>query len=58
MISFNVRILPGKTIRLNLATTKTFNADKLDVRKRQHPDRLVEKPIGEKCLIPPINITA
>lgn len=27
MISQNVRILPGKTIRLNLATTKTFNAD-------------------------------
>ena len=27
MISQNVKILPGKTIRLNLATTKTFNAD-------------------------------
>lgn len=27
MMAQNVRILPGKTIRLNLATTKTFNAD-------------------------------
>lgn len=27
IISQNIRILPGKTIRLNLATTKTFNAD-------------------------------
>lgn len=27
MIAEKVRILPGKTIRLNLATTKTFNAD-------------------------------
>lgn len=28
IIAQNIRILPGKTIRLNLATTKTFNADK------------------------------
>lgn len=27
MIAQNIRIIPGKTIRLNLATTKTFNAD-------------------------------
>lgn len=27
MIAQNIRIVPGKTIRLNLATTKTFNAD-------------------------------
>lgn len=27
MIAQNIRILPGNTIRLNLATTKTFNAD-------------------------------
>lgn len=27
MLAPQVRILPGKTIRLNLATTKTFNAD-------------------------------
>lgn len=28
MIAFNVRIRPGSTIRTNLATTKSFNADK------------------------------
>lgn len=27
MIAQKIRIIPGKTIRLNLATTKTFNAD-------------------------------
>lgn len=27
MISKLIKIRPGKTIRLNLATTKTFNAD-------------------------------
>jgi len=57
MVAQQVKILPGKTIRMNLATTKTFNADKVDVRNRQHPCRLVEIPMGKKCINSTFDIT-